>query len=101
MPSQCCIARLDAVIKIQQIKPSTMGLPPVFTNFIMLVLSPIAVIAIIIKNLLSHFSAFIREPGRLKNVVIKIIVMADQPSFIMKILAVNVKELYNRKTKVI
>ena len=55
IPSICCIIRLTAVIAIQHIPPRIMGLPPDLISFIRLLLSPIAVIAIIIQNLLRSF----------------------------------------------
>lgn len=40
----------------QQVKPSRMDLPPVFTSFMMLELNPIAPIAMTMKNLLTCLS---------------------------------------------
>lgn len=53
----------------QQQKPVNMGLAPVFTSFTMFVLSPIAAIAIIIRNLLKSFSGAVVSDGRRNTVV--------------------------------
>ena len=50
IPKIYCIARLTAVIPIQQNAPVKIGLAPVLINFIILLFKPIAAIAIIIKN---------------------------------------------------
>ena len=44
------------MIPIQQIAPSKMGLPPVFISLIILLFRPMALIAIIIRNLLNSFT---------------------------------------------
>ena len=54
---------------IQQQKPVNMGFAPVFTSFTMLVLSPIAAIAIIIRNLLKSFKGAIASAGSWNTVV--------------------------------
>lgn len=53
IPSICCINRLTAEIPTQQQKPIRIGLPPDLMSLTMLVLRPIAAIAITIKNLLT------------------------------------------------
>ena len=47
---------LTTVIAAQQQAPRIKGFPPVFTSFTMLLLSPIAAIAITMKNLLRVLS---------------------------------------------
>lgn len=61
IPRVCCIKRLTKVIPIQQQKPITIGFPPLFTNFTISVLSPIAAIARIIKNLLKSLKGEKKE----------------------------------------
>ena len=48
-PIICCVARLTAVMAIQQQAPNARAEPPDFINFTILVLSPIATMAIVIK----------------------------------------------------
>ena len=50
-PIICCVARLTAVMAIQQQAPNARAEPPDFINFTILVLSPIATMAIVIKYL--------------------------------------------------
>ena len=45
-PIICCVARLTAVMAIQQQAPNARAEPPDFINFTILVLSPIATMAI-------------------------------------------------------
>ena len=52
----CCMARLTTVIPTQQDAPRSIGFPPDLINLTTLLLSPIAAIAIIIKNLESSFN---------------------------------------------
>lgn len=55
-PSANCIAIETIVIPIQQQNPSKIGLPPVFINFTISVLNPIAAIAITMKNFDNSFN---------------------------------------------
>ena len=55
-PIKCCMTMLTNVIAHQQQTPRIKGFPPVFTSFTMLLLSPIAAIAITMKNLLRVLS---------------------------------------------
>ena len=55
IPSIFCITRLTHVIPAQQQAPMKIGFPPVFISFTTLVFSPIAPIAMTMKNLLSVF----------------------------------------------
>ena len=50
-PIICCATRLTAVIEIQQAAPKARAEPPDFNNFTILVLRPIATMAIVIKYL--------------------------------------------------
>ena len=50
-PIICCVTRLTAVIEIQQAAPKARAEPPDFNNFTILVLRPIATMAIVIKYL--------------------------------------------------
>ena len=52
----CCIPRLTMVMPTQQHPPRISGFPPDLINFTTLLLSPIAAIAMIMKNLDSSFS---------------------------------------------
>lgn len=56
IPIAYCISRLTTVIAAQQPKPSAMGFPPFFTSLTMSVFSPMAVMAMTMKNLLSVLS---------------------------------------------
>ena len=51
-----------ADIDSQQQKPRRMGLPPFFIRLMIFVLSPIAAIAMAMKNFASHFIAGTNEP---------------------------------------
>lgn len=51
------------MIPSQQLSPISIGFPPVLTSFTILVLIPIAAIAIIIKNLLSSLNGEKKEEG--------------------------------------
>lgn len=53
MPIMCCMSRLTPVMLTQQKKPITRGLPPVFISLTMLVLRPMALMAMTMKNLLN------------------------------------------------
>lgn len=55
-PMTRCISRLTAVMPAQQQAPSSSGLPPLFTSLTTLLFSPMAAIAMMMKNLLSSFS---------------------------------------------
>ena len=69
MPSNCCIAKLTKIIPIQQRAPSTIAFPPCEINFLISVLSPIADIAIIIKNFDKNFIVDKKEAGSGSTVV--------------------------------
>ncbi len=59
--------RLTQVMAAQQVKPSRMGLPPVFTSLTTSVLMPMAAMAMTIKNLLrvlSREKSSLAPPGR-------------------------------------
>ena len=56
----CCISRLTAVMPTQQQVPIKMGFPPVFTSFTRSVLSPMAAMARMIKNLESSLKGWKR-----------------------------------------
>ncbi len=58
------------MIATQQLNPNKIGLPPLFTNFTILVFNPIAPIAITIKNLLNSLIGAVVVFGKLKTVVI-------------------------------
>ena len=51
MPSTCCMPRLTKEIQSQQQNPMRIGLPPDFTSLTISVLSPMAAIAMTMKNL--------------------------------------------------
>lgn len=55
-PITRCISRLTAVMPAQQQAPNSRGFPPLFTSLTTLLFSPIAAIAMMMKNLLSSFS---------------------------------------------
>ena len=55
IPVSCCTPIDTAEIAIQQQKPKMIGFAPLFISFTMFVLSPIAPIAIEMKNVASHF----------------------------------------------
>lgn len=57
---------------IQQQAPIIIGLPPVFTNFTILVFSPIAAIASTMKNLLNSFIGVKKdgETPKFKEIVV-------------------------------
>lgn len=65
-PIICCVARLTAVMAIQQQAPNARAEPPDFINFTILVLRPIATMAIVIKyleivlNTLKNWNIYIR-----------------------------------------
>ena len=71
----CCKESVTVVIPIQQQKPSTNGLEPVFTSFTIFVFSPTALIARIMKNLLKDFSGEKNSTGTPREEVI--VVMTD------------------------
>ena len=66
----CCIRRLTTAMLIQQHNPIIIGFPPVLINFTRLVLSPIAPIAIVIKNLPHSVNGFVTLDGILNTVLI-------------------------------
>lgn len=51
------------MIPSQQQAPNVRGFPPVFTNLTIFVLSPIAAIAITMKNLLKSFNGLKNDDG--------------------------------------
>ena len=63
-PSAYCMPRLTAVMAAQQHKPIRMGLPPVLTSLIRSVLSPMAAMAMMMKNLLKSFNGPVTVAGR-------------------------------------
>ena len=65
----CCIKRLTQIIPIQQRAPSRIALPPWEIKFFMSVLSPIADIAIMMKNFDKNFMLDKKVSGRGKSVV--------------------------------
>ena len=67
IPSICCINRLTAEIPTQQQKPIRIGLPPDLMSLTMLVLRPIAAIAITIKNLLTVLNGEKKASGNAKR----------------------------------
>ena len=54
---------------IQQHNPVSMGFPPVLTSFTIFVFSPMAAMAMIMKNLLSSLSGLVTAAGSWKTVV--------------------------------
>lgn len=72
----CCKESVTAVIPIQQQKPSSKGFEPVFTSFTMLVFSPTALIARIMKNLLKDFSGEKNSTGTPKEEAIVVMTEA-------------------------
>lgn len=73
-PSAYCMPRLTAVMAAQQHKPIRMGLPPVLTSLIRSVLSPMAAMAMMMKNLdssLKGAKAAASTPARDAPVVIR------------------------------
>ena len=73
IPNTCCIRRLTKAMLIQQHRPTAIGLPPLLASFMILVLSPIAAIAITIKNLLRVLSGenmLFGTPNEVHTVVI-------------------------------
>ena len=78
---------LTAVIAIQQVKARSIGLPPDLTSFTIFVFSPIAPIAITIKNLLSCF----KNP--------KILFAVDYPSALFASNAVTIVVMTDASTK--
>ena len=65
------------MIPIQQQNPIMIGLPPVFTSFIMFVCKPIPAIARIIKNLLSSLNGSNIDDGAPKLIAIVVITEAS------------------------
>ena len=65
----CCILRLTSEIPSQQQNPVKIGFVPVFINFTILVFSPMAAMAMTIRNLLSSLSGAVTSAGRPKTVV--------------------------------
>ena len=65
----CCIPRLTAVIPTQQQNPVKIGFPPVFINLTIFVFSPMAAIAMTIRNLLSSLSGAVTSAGSWNTVV--------------------------------
>lgn len=63
MPSMLCIARLTREMPSQQQKPVKIGFTPVFTSCMMFVFSPIAAIAMMIRNVLSCLSGAVTVVG--------------------------------------
>ena len=55
IPRRCCTPRLTPAIATQQQNPMKIGLPPVFTSLMRSVFSPIAAMAMTMKNLLASF----------------------------------------------
>lgn len=55
-PVTLCTPSETAVMDTQQHSPRSIGFPPLRISFTILVFSPIAPIAIAIKNLASHFA---------------------------------------------
>lgn len=66
----CCIRRLTNAIHTQQQNPMIIGFPPFFINLTILVFSPIAHIAIVIKNLPASVKGFVVLISRLNIVLI-------------------------------
>ena len=58
-PVTLCTPSETAVMDTQQHSPRSIGFPPLRISFTILVFSPIAPIAIAIKNLASHFAKII------------------------------------------
>ena len=74
----CCIPRLTIVIPSQHDIPRRIGRPPLFINFTMSVLNPIAAIAIIIKNLDKSLSGTNTSAGTPTAVAIVVITLAPK-----------------------
>lgn len=68
--------RLTAVMPIQQTAPSKSGLPPVFISLMILLFRPIALIAMIIRNLLNSFIGLKNELSTPKLTAIVVIIEA-------------------------
>lgn len=75
---RCCNKRLTDVIPIQHENPSSMGLPPDFINFTILVFSPIAAIARMIKNLLRSLKGAKNDDDIPKDVAMVVIIEANK-----------------------
>ena len=71
----CCIKILIPVMPTQQQKPITRGFPPVLTSFMIFVFSPMAHIAITIKNLLNFLRG--RKTDGEMPILIETVVMTD------------------------
>ena len=69
IPSMCCMPRLTREIPTQQQNPVKMGFPPVLTSLMIFVFSPIAAIAMTMRNLLSSFSGAVTSAGSWNTVV--------------------------------
>lgn len=69
--------RLTRVIPIQQAMPIRIGFPPVLTSLMMFVCSPMAAIAMIMKNLDNSFSGANTSIGT--PTAAAIVVMMDAP----------------------
>lgn len=76
-PRKFCKIRLTPVMPIQQHAPMAIGLPPFLTSLTMLVFSPIAAIAMMMKNLLSSLMGAKKEAGSPKWMAV--VVMMDAP----------------------
>ena len=68
--SKCCISKLTNAIPTQQQAPINIGFAPDLISLTICVLSPIADIAITIKNLLNSFIGSVIAGDRLNTVVI-------------------------------
>lgn len=77
MANTCCIPRLTAAMAIQQHKPIKMGLPPVRTSLTMFVFSPMAPIAMMMKNLESSLKGWNTEDGTPTEVATVVIMDAN------------------------
>ena len=75
IPNNFCINRHIAVIPNQQHAPIINGFPPVLINFTISVFSPIAAIAVTMKNLLKIFMG-VKISGESPN-EIQIVVIID------------------------
>ena len=76
IPSTCCIARLMAVMPAQQANPMMMGFAPVLMSFTISVFSPMAPMAMIIRNLLNSFMG-VKKSADIWNGPVQMVVIRE------------------------
>ena len=76
-PSICCMTKLTIEIETQQQKPRKRGFPPVLTSSTIFVFSPMAAIAIMMKNFERVFIGLKKDASK-PNTDVMIVVITEQ-----------------------